>query len=376
MKRLILALTLFAPILANAAWPAKPMFNTNDFIYQDQPGLLSILRTNFVGTTNIFNNTVTINTNVYVTNVATTVLYTNSTVIFTNSTVTINGTNVGTVNPTIGRLPYKDGTNSFGDSALTYIDPNTVGTDNLNTSALLVTNISGGGVLYGKTFGGTSGYVTNLANAVGVLTNDASGNVGWGTVAGGVTGVADPSASVGLSAVNGTATTAIRSDGAPALSQSIAPTWSGTHTFNQPIQFNITGGTNSLSLDASARLTFTNANTSPAFLVVNGTAKNTQIGVNPSYGFLTTTMTQLLLGTAAKNITFDQSASGILPNTAQAWNLGSPTDPFGVIFAQIYNHTPASSSETNFVGAFCYDSTYLYVWTATNVNKRLTFGTW
>lgn len=42
---------------------------------------------------------------------------------------------------------------------------------------------------------------------------------------------ANPSASVGLSAVNGSATTFLRSDGAPALSQSIVPTWTGQHTF-------------------------------------------------------------------------------------------------------------------------------------------------
>ncbi len=49
---------------------------------------------------------------------------------------------------------------------------------------------------------------------------------------------ANPSASVGLSAVNGAATTFMRSDGAPALDQSIAPTWSGSHIFtaNLPIQ--------------------------------------------------------------------------------------------------------------------------------------------
>lgn len=45
-------------------------------------------------------------------------------------------------------------------------------------------------------------------------------------------GFANPSASVGLTTKNGTATTAMRSDGAPALDQSIAPTWTGQHTFN------------------------------------------------------------------------------------------------------------------------------------------------
>lgn len=43
---------------------------------------------------------------------------------------------------------------------------------------------------------------------------------------------ANPTASVGLAAVNGTASTYMRSDAAPALSQSIAPTWTGLHTWN------------------------------------------------------------------------------------------------------------------------------------------------
>ncbi len=46
---------------------------------------------------------------------------------------------------------------------------------------------------------------------------------------------ANPTAQVGLAAVNGSAVTAMRSDGAPALSQSISPTWTGTHTFSTSI---------------------------------------------------------------------------------------------------------------------------------------------
>lgn len=53
---------------------------------------------------------------------------------------------------------------------------------------------------------------------------------------------ADPTASVGLAAVNGSATTFMRSDAAPKLDVSIAPTWTGTHTFNGYCEFN--GGTN------------------------------------------------------------------------------------------------------------------------------------
>lgn len=45
-------------------------------------------------------------------------------------------------------------------------------------------------------------------------------------------GLDDPSASVGLTAINGVATTAMRSDAAPALSEAIAPIWTSTHIFN------------------------------------------------------------------------------------------------------------------------------------------------
>jgi hypothetical protein len=44
-------------------------------------------------------------------------------------------------------------------------------------------------------------------------------------------GFAPPSALVGLTAVSGIASTGMRSDGAPAIDQSIAPQWTGIHTF-------------------------------------------------------------------------------------------------------------------------------------------------
>lgn len=53
---------------------------------------------------------------------------------------------------------------------------------------------------------------------------------------------ANPTASVGLAAVNGSAATFMRSDAAPKLDVSISPTWTGTHTFSGLCQFN--GGTN------------------------------------------------------------------------------------------------------------------------------------
>lgn len=42
---------------------------------------------------------------------------------------------------------------------------------------------------------------------------------------------ANPTATIGLTAVNGVATTGMRSDAAPALSQAITPTWTGAHIY-------------------------------------------------------------------------------------------------------------------------------------------------
>ena len=44
--------------------------------------------------------------------------------------------------------------------------------------------------------------------------------------------LANPTATIGLTAVNGVAVTCFRSDAAQALSQAIVPTWTGLHTFN------------------------------------------------------------------------------------------------------------------------------------------------
>lgn len=49
---------------------------------------------------------------------------------------------------------------------------------------------------------------------------------------------ANPTGTVGLSTVNGSASTYMRSDAAPPLSQAIAPTWSGAHTWSSTATFN------------------------------------------------------------------------------------------------------------------------------------------
>lgn len=56
---------------------------------------------------------------------------------------------------------------------------------------------------------------------------------------------ANPTGTIGLSGVNGSASTFLRSDGAPPLSQAIIPTWTGLHTFNAGLTS--TAGTNSIA---------------------------------------------------------------------------------------------------------------------------------
>lgn len=65
-----------------------------------------------------------------------------------------------------------------------------------------------------------------------------SGKVGQpATISGTTVDSANPSAEVGLAAVDGSATTFMTSDSAPALNQAISPTWTGSHTFNGDVGF-------------------------------------------------------------------------------------------------------------------------------------------
>lgn len=67
-----------------------------------------------------------------------------------------------------------------------------------------------------------------------MVVTDNVGQLGTQAIPSGATG-ANPTGTIGLSAVNGSANTYLRSDGAPALSQAIVPTWSGAHTFSTGI---------------------------------------------------------------------------------------------------------------------------------------------
>lgn len=99
--------------------------------------------------------------------------------------------------------------------------------------------------------GGTAGQILSKVDGTDYNTkwiNPVTGAGVWGAITGNITDQTDlvnyiasqipgslspgnPSANIGLSAVNGVASTYMRSDAAPALSQAITPTWTGLHKF-------------------------------------------------------------------------------------------------------------------------------------------------
>ena len=132
----------------------------------------------------------------------------------------------------------------------------TAGTGNVfRINGTQITDIAGDTGVVATVTGATSNGNCAEWDANGNLQDSGAACGGGG---GGGSSGANPTASVGLSAVNGVATTFMRSDAAPPLSQSITPTWTGQHIW-------------SLS-DAAAVAIGPNGNTNPVFRVVTNVA--------------------------------------------------------------------------------------------------------
>ena len=133
----------------------------------------------------------------------------------------------------------------------------------------------------------------------------------------GSAGSANPSATIGLTAVDGNASTWMTSDSAPALSQAIVPTWSGLHIFSAGLtvsagQTTIDGHALTLSAAASVGGTNTGDQTLP-------------VGANPS----ATIGLSAVNGSAATFMTSDSAPAlgvGIVPT----WTAQHTFSNFGV----------------------------------------------
>lgn len=128
-----------------------------------------------------------------------------------------------------------------------------------------------------------------------------------------VTGFSNPSAQIGLTAVNGTALTAMRSDAAPAINQGISPTWTSIHTFAQGLNLSgsISGNTKlQASSAAGGTITFPNATDTVALLTTSQALTNKSyngLTISPSTGTLAIANGKTL--TSSNSLTFSGTDS-------------------------------------------------------------------
>lgn len=135
-----------------------------------------------------------------------------------------------------------------------------------NTSVL-------GDIWYGSAANVVSALAGNITASKQWLSQTGSGAVSaapaWSALPGSFSGFANPSATIGLTAVNGVATTCMASDSAPPLSQAIVPTWTGTHLWQQTNtgSFTTIFQNQSTGVAASTRLDIKNS--AEALILVN-----------------------------------------------------------------------------------------------------------
>jgi hypothetical protein len=155
-----------------------------------------------------------------------------------------------------------------------YQPPNIIftGTTTVDITYALPPGVGGLWTVYNNTAGGFAVVFGILSSGVAIPQGERVFVVSDGTtisVAQTAATGADPTALVGLTSVHGSADTWMRSDGAPALDQSISPTWTGSHTFQDPLVIHAGGFlTNTLTVNSGG--------------VINATAGGLECATAPS----------------------------------------------------------------------------------------------
>lgn len=179
----------------------------------------------------------------------------------------------------------------------------------------------------GSTAAPTWQNITNFLTAGTGITFSGTTNV---TINSSFGGFANPTASLGLTAINGVATTAMRSDAAPALDVTITPTWTGEHIWNLNAPAVLIGSTTNIvwtkkflacidvknstaTLDGLFINNSNNAGTIPMALLLGFGGSGTVFGGTNTYcggiGFVTAT-NNFVTGSAANDIVIGQFGVG------------------------------------------------------------------
>lgn len=225
-----------------------------------------------------------------------------------------NGSNVGTARTLSGDVTVDNtGVTAIGNAKVT--NAMLAGSIDLTAKVAGVLPVANGGT-----------GLSALGSALQVLRVNAGGTALEYAAGGGGASGANPTASVGLSAVNGVATTFLRSDGAPALDQGIAPTWTARHIWS------VNGAVSAPGLTATGTW-FTGGSattTKPQLLIepsgatsTGWSTSGTGLGVNAASGFTGNIVDFQLNGTSKAKI--DQNGTLTLGNpvlaTANAINM-------------------------------------------------------